>query len=115
VRCLLGHHISPESRLGSSVHEHLVRNRGQVMDQSEIDPRHGVPLRLRIHAEIRKGELPSLSPEIYRSLNLWRPEQVGLLWRLRRLWHHGSGAVHVVATNLMFRAVPARIWLGRRA
>jgi hypothetical protein len=85
------------------------------MDQSEISPRHGVPLRLWIDAEIRKGELPSLSPEIDRSLNLWRPEQVGLLGRLRRFWHHGSGAVHVVATDLMLRAVPARFWLECRA
>jgi hypothetical protein len=85
------------------------------MNQSEVGPRQGEPLRLRIHPEIRKREFPRLSPVIYRSLDLWRPEQVRLLRGLRRLGHHSSGAIHVIATNLMFRAVPTRRLLGRRA
>jgi hypothetical protein len=39
VRDLLGHHVCPESRIGRSVSEHLVRNRGQVVNQSQVGPR----------------------------------------------------------------------------
>jgi hypothetical protein len=79
------------------------------MDQAKVGPGQGVPLRLRIYLKFRKGELAGLSPEIYRSLDLWRPKEVWLRRRLRRLWHHGSGTVHVVATNLMFGAVPTKL------
>jgi len=78
-----------------------------MVDQSKVGRRQGAPLWLRIHLQIWKRKLPSLSPEFNSSLNLWRPEEVGLLRGLRRFRHHGSRTVHVVATDLMFGAVAA--------
>jgi hypothetical protein len=80
-----------------------------MVDQSKIGRRKSTPLWLRIHLQIWKGKFPRLSPEFNGSLNLWRPEEVGLLRGLWRFWHHGSRTVHVVATNLVFGAVAA-LW-----
>lgn len=79
------------------------------MDQTKISPREGMPLRLRIHLQIGEGKFSSLSPDVDRRLNFWRPEQIGLLRRLRRFWHHGSGTVHVIAPNLMLGAIATMI------
>jgi hypothetical protein len=68
-----------------------------------------MPLWLRIHLQVRERELSSLSPQVNRSLDLGSPEQVRLLRRLRRFWHHGSWAVHVIASHLMLGAVSTAI------
>jgi hypothetical protein len=60
-----------------------------------------MPLWLRIHPKIREWEFSSLSPQFDCSFNLRRPEQVRLLGRLRRFWHHGGRTIHVVATDLV--------------
>lgn len=75
------------------------------MNQSKIGSGQGMPLWLRIYAKIREWELPSLSPQFDCGFNFRRPEQVGLLRGLGRLWHHGSWTVHVVATNLVLCAI----------
>jgi hypothetical protein len=71
------------------------------VNQAEVGPSQGMPLWLRIHPKIREWELPSLSPQFDCGFNLGRPEQVGLLGRLGRFWHHGSRTIHVVATDLV--------------
>lgn len=78
-----------------------------MVDQAEISLGEGAPLRLRIHSKLRKRELSCLSPQFDGCLDLRSPQQIGLLGRLGRLWHHGSGAVHVVTTNLVFGAITA--------
>ena len=75
--------------------------------QTEINRRQSAPLWLGVNSKLWEGELSRLSPEFDRSLNFWCPEQVGLLRRLRRFWHHGSGAVHVITADLVLGAVAA--------
>ena len=106
-RCVLGHHVGPEGRFRSPVSEHLIRDRGKMVHQTEVNRRQGAPLRLWVYSELGERELSRLSPEFDGGLDLGRPEQVGLLWRLGRLWHHGSWTVHVVAANLVLGAVAA--------
>lgn len=65
------------------------------------------PFWLRVNSEFREGELSSLPPQLDGGLNLWGPKKIGLLGGLRRFGHHGSGAVHVIAPNLVFGAIAA--------
>jgi hypothetical protein len=109
--CVLGHHVGPKSRFRSPISEHLIRNRGKMVHQTEINRRQGAPLRLWVHAKLRERELSRLSPEFDGGLDLGRPEQVGLLGRLRRFRHHGSRAIHVVAADLVLGAVAAGLAL----
>lgn len=78
-----------------------------MVDETEVNRRQGTPLRLRVYPELWEGELARLSPEVNGGLDLGCPEQVGLLGRLRRFWHHGTGTVHIVAADLMLGAVAA--------
>lgn len=76
------------------------------MDQAQVGLWVHTPLRLRIHPQFWEWELPSLLPLLDGSLDLKRPKEIGLLRRLGRLWDQSSWAVHVVAPDLMFGAVP---------
>ena len=60
-----------------------------------------------VYSKLGERKLSRLSPELDGGLDLRRPEQVGLLGRLRRFWHHGSWTVHVVAADLVLGAVAA--------
>jgi hypothetical protein len=86
-----------------------------MMDQPEISHRQRAPFRLWEHSKIREWKISRLSPNFDGSLDLGGPEQIGRLRRLRRFWHHGSRAVHVVAPDLMFGAIATIMWLDRRA
>ena len=116
VHCVLGHHVGPESRFRGPVPEHFVGNRREVVYETEINRRQGTPLWLRVDSKLWEGEFPCLSPKFDGGLNLRRPEQIGLLRRLWRFRHHGSGTVHVVAADLVLRAVATGVvvslWTG---
>jgi hypothetical protein len=75
------------------------------MYQTKIGRRQGAPLWLGVYSKLRKGKFSGLSPDLDGGLDLRRPEQVGLLRRLRRFWNHGGWTVHVVTTDLMFSTV----------
>jgi hypothetical protein len=107
VMSVLWHHVGPQCRFRCPVSKHLIRDRREVMYQTKISRRQGAPLWLRIHSELGKGKLSRLSPDLDGGLDVGRPEQIGLLRRLRRLWHHGGRAVHIVATDLMLGTVTA--------
>lgn len=75
------------------------------MNQTQVGLCVCSPFRLGINAELGEGKLSRLPPQLNGSLNLWGPEKVGLLRSLRGFRHHGSGAVHVVAPNLVLCAI----------
>lgn len=78
-----------------------------MMEQAEICLRIGLPLGLGVDSQLGKGEFASLPPQLDCGLNFWSPEKIGLLGSLRRFRHHGSGAVHVIAPNLVFGTIAA--------
>ena len=77
------------------------------MDQTQVGLGENAPLRLRIHPQFGKRELSSLPPELNSGIDLGGPEKIGLLGRLWRLGDHCCRTVHVVAADLVLRAIPA--------
>lgn len=112
---ILGHHIGPQGQFRGSIPEHFVRDGGQMMYQAQIGSVHGAPLRLRVHSKLGERKLPRLGPELDGSFDLWSPQQIRLLRRRGRVWHHGCWAIHVVTTNLMFCAITAGFELAKAA
>jgi len=110
-KCLLWHHVGPESELRGPVHEHFVGNGRQMMDKAEVGLGEEAPLRLRKDPELGEGKLARLPPEFDARIDLRRPEEIWLLWRLWRLWRdHGRRAVVVVAADLVLGAVATGSW-----
>lgn len=107
VKHSLGHHISPQSHFRCSIPEHLVGDGGEVVDQAKICLRICLPLGLGVDAKLGEGKLASLPPQLNSGLDFWSPQEVRLLGSLWRFGHHGSGAVHVIAPDLVFRAIAA--------
>lgn len=78
-----------------------------MVDQSEVGLCVCSPLWLRVDPKFGERKLSSLPPHLDSSFNFRGPEKIGLLRSLRRFRHHGSGAVHVIAPNLVLGAIAA--------
>lgn len=76
-----------------------------MVDQTKVGLWVGAPLRLRIHPQFGKRKFARLPPELDGAVNLGRPQKIGLLRGLGRLWHHCGRTVHVVAPNLVLGAI----------
>lgn len=61
-KCLLWHHVCPKGEFRRAAHEHLIRDGGEVVDETEIGLGEDTPLRLRIYSQFRERELASLAP-----------------------------------------------------
>lgn len=107
IEHLLGHHVGPQGHLGSSVPKHLVRDGGKMVDQAQIRVCICPPLGLRVNSKLGKRKLSGLPPQLHSSFDFWSPQEIGLQRSLWRVGHHGGGAVHVIAPNLVFGAIAA--------